>query len=52
MARAYGQDFTAIVAARVTDQEKEQIKKAAARQGISISDFVRLALTTYIEKED
>lgn len=52
MARDYGNGRNATIALRVTEQEKEQIKAAAANLGISASDFIRCAILSSLENKN
>lgn len=51
MARDYGNERSSNIVFRVSEQEKEQIKAAAANFGKSISDFLRDAVAAFMSKE-
>ena len=52
MAREYGKDLTAKVIARMTEQEKDRVKEAAAARALSISELIRQALEYYLEENE
>ena len=45
----YGYERTANIAVRLSEQEKEAIKEAAAKAGVSISIFIRNAIEAYMK---
>ena len=47
MAREYGKERAAIIAIRVTEREKEQLKELAAAQGLTLSELLRAAIDNY-----
>lgn len=51
MAREYGNDRAEIIALRVNEQEKAQIKAAAKNLGISVSQLLRNVVNNFLEKE-
>ena len=51
MAREYGNERNSNIVFRVSEQEKEEIKAAAAQVGKSISDFLREAVAAFMSKE-
>ena len=52
MARVIGQDLAATIIARMTEQEKEAVRRAADLRGVSMSEIVRLALAEYLGEGD
>lgn len=50
MARAYGNERSSNIVFRVSEQEKEEIKVAAAQVGKSISDFLRDAVAAFMKE--
>ena len=50
MAREYGNDRTANINIRATEQEKEQLKAAADKLNISVSQLLRKLITDYAKE--
>ena len=49
MQKNYGFNRTANIAVRLSEEEKEQIKTIAAKNGESISTLIRKAINDYIK---
>ena len=47
MKNEYGFNRETTIAVRVSEAERDQIKAAAARAGVSVSHYIRLAIAQY-----
>ena len=48
----YGFNRTTNIAVRLSEQEKEAIKEAAAKEGVSISILIRKAIEEYLKGDN